>query len=88
MGNGFPFPIKGSYTIVIKEKVKHKGGNHLNGIEGFWDFAKNWFYQYCGVARHRFHLYLKEVVFRFSHRDQELFIFFSKLITNLVPNVT
>ena len=80
--------IRGNYVVVTKEKGKPKGGNHLNGIEGFWSFAKNWLYQYRGVARHHFHLYLKEVEFRFNYRNQDLFILFSKLITSLVPNVT
>ncbi|MBC7334491.1 MAG: IS1595 family transposase, partial [Actinobacteria bacterium] len=80
--------IRGNHVIITKEKGKPKGRNHLNGIEGFWSFAKNWLYQYRGVPQHHFHLYLKEIEFRFNHRSENLFILFAKLITNLVPNVT
>ena len=80
--------IRGNHVVITKEKGKPKGRNHLNGIEGFWSFAKNWLYQYRGVPRHHFHLYLKEVEFRFNHRDENLFILFAKLLTNLVPKFT
>jgi len=33
---------------VLKEKGVPKGRNHINGIEGFWSFAKHWLYQYRG----------------------------------------
>lgn len=80
--------IRGNHVIITKEKGKPKGRNHLNGIEGFWSFAKTWLYQYRGVPQHHFHLYLKEIEFRFNHRSENLFILFAKLITNLVPNFT
>lgn len=80
--------IKGNHVVIRKEKGIPRGRNHLNGIEGFWSFAKNWLYQYRGVPAHHFHLYLKEIEFRFNHRNENLFLLFSKLITNLVPNFT
>lgn len=46
---------------------------HINGIEGFWSYAKTWLYHYRGVPKRYFHLYLKEIEFRFNHRDDELF---------------
>ena len=66
--------IRGDHVVVRKEKGKPKGKNHANGIEGFWSYAKNWLYQYRGVPKKYFHLYLKEIEFRFNHRD-----------TNLIP---
>lgn len=80
--------IRGNHVVIRKEKGRPKGRNHLNGIEGFWSFAKNWLYQYRGVPKHHFHLYLKEIEYRFNHRTDNLFLLFSKLITNLVPKVT
>lgn len=80
--------IRGNHVVIRKEKGKPKGRNHLNGIEGFWSFAKNWLYQYRGVPKHHLHLYSKEIEYRFNHRDENLFLLFSKLIVNLVPNVT
>jgi len=80
--------IRGNHVVITKEKGRPKGRDHLNGIEGFWSFAKNWLYQYRGVPKHHFHLYLKEIEFRFNHRTENLFSLFAKLITNLVPKFT
>lgn len=64
--------IRGNHVVVTKEKGVPRGRDHLNGIEGFWSFAKHWLYQFRGVPRPYFHLYLKEVEWRFNHRDENL----------------
>jgi transposase len=82
--------IKGDHVVVKKEKgmPKAKGRNHINGIEGFWSFSKNWLYHYRGIPQHHFHLYLKETEFRFNNRDEDLLLLISNLLTNiLVPNM-
>ena len=48
-------------------------GNHINGIESFWSFAKRRLARFCGVPRHTFYLHLKETEFRFNHRDKDLY---------------
>lgn len=53
--------IRGDHVVIRKEKGKPKGRNHINGIEGFWSYAKHWLYHYRGVPRKYFHLYLKEI---------------------------
>jgi transposase len=55
--------------LVSKRKGYH---SHINGIEGFWSFAKHGLYQYRGVSRANFHLYLKEMEYRFNHRKENL----------------
>lgn len=82
--------IKGNHVVVEKDSgaPKAKGRDHINGIEGFWSFSKHWLYQYRGIPKHHFHLYLKETEFRFNYRDQDLFHLITKLITNLVPSST
>lgn len=64
--------IRGNHVVVTKEKGIPKGRDHLNGIEGFWSFAKHWLYQFRGVPKGYFHLYLKEIEWRFNHRDKNL----------------
>ena len=54
-------PIRGNHVVVTKEKGLPKGRDHLNSIEGFWYYAKHWIYQYRGVPKQYFHLYLKEI---------------------------
>lgn len=64
--------IRGNHVVVNKQKGIPKGRDHLNGIEGFWSYAKHWLYQYRGVPRTYFHLYLKEIEWRFNNRQQNL----------------
>jgi transposase len=65
--------VRGDHIVVRKEGGRPKGRAHINGIEGFWSYAKHWLYPYRGVPCKFFHLYLGEVSFRFNHRDQDLF---------------
>jgi transposase len=64
--------VRGEHVIVSKEKGRPRGRDHINGIEGFWSYAKHWLYMYRGVPRKFFHLYLGEISFRFNHRDEDL----------------
>ena len=64
--------IRGNHVVVEKEKGQPRGRNHLNGIEGFWSYAKHFLYPYRGVPKQYFHLYLKEIEWRCNHRDQDL----------------
>ena len=48
-------------------------GNHINGIEGFWSYAKHILYSYRGVSKYHFPMYLKEIEYRFNHRGENLF---------------
>jgi len=59
-----------------KALVDHRTKNHINGIEGFWSFAKHILYNYRGVSKYHFPMYLKEIEFRFNHRKENLFKLF------------
>ena len=59
--------------MVTKDKGVPQGREHINGIEGFWSYAKNWLYMYRGIPQKFVHLYLAELSYRFNHRDQDLF---------------
>jgi transposase len=50
--------------------------NHINGIEGFWSYAKHVLYNYRGVSKTHFPMYLKEIGYRFNHRKENLFKLF------------
>lgn len=64
--------LRGEHVVVKKEKGRPLGRDHVNGIEGFWSWAKNWLYQYRGVPKDKFPLYLKECEWRFNHRNEDL----------------
>lgn len=61
-----------------KNLVDPRTKNHINGIEGFWSYAKHILYHYRGVSRYYFPLYLKEIEFRFNHRGDNTFKLFLK----------
>jgi len=80
-------PVRGNYVVVLKEKGVPKGRDHINGIEGFWSFAKHWLYQYRGINQAYFPLYLKEVEWRFNHRNENLVILLRRLLNQQISIV-
>ena len=72
--------VRGQHVVVRKARGRPKGRHHLNGIEGFWSYAKHWLYHYRGVPQKFFHLYLGEISFRFNHRAEDLFPLIVKLL--------
>ena len=72
--------VRGEHVVVTKERGVPKGRDHINGIEGFWSYAKHWLYQYRGVPKKFFHVYLAETSFRFNHRDEDLFPLIYRLL--------
>lgn len=56
-----------------------KGRTHINGIEGFWGFAKARLTRFRGMNKHTFYLHLKECEFRFNYRRKNLYPILLKL---------
>lgn len=50
-----------------------RGASHVNGIEGFWSFAKRRLQKFNGVSAQTFHLHLKECGYRFNNRNKSLY---------------
>jgi transposase len=70
------------YTLNHGKTFVRKGRKrsvHINGIEGFWSFAKHGLYNYRGVSRSMFPLYLKEMEYRYNHRNDNLLNLFIRL---------
>jgi len=63
----------GKHNKINKQFAYAKGRNHVNGIEGFWSFAKERFYKYHGIQKDNYHLYLKEMEFRYNNRNSDIF---------------
>ena len=71
------------YNGLIVHGYKHKTVNHskmfargnvyINTVEGFWSFAKERMARYHGVGRGKFILYIKEMKWRYNHRNYDLF---------------
>ena len=69
-----------------KNRVDKKTKNPINGIEGFWSFAKHILYNDRGVSKYHFPRYLKEGEFRYNHRDENLFKLFIHIYFGYVSN--
>ncbi len=65
-----------------------RGRVYINGLEGFWSFAKERLAKYHGISPDRFPLYLKELEFRYNHRKEDIFPLLVKILADLVPNRT
>ena len=53
--------------------------NRINGIGGFWSYAKHLLSHYRGVSKYYFPMSLKEIEYRFTHRTENLFKRFLKI---------
>ena len=72
-----------SYNGLVSYGFRHMRFDHgkrfvngkvyINGIEGFWSFAKERLMKYHGVNSKKFPLYLKELEFRYNHRNHDLY---------------
>lgn len=45
----------------------------INGVEGFWSFAKERLIKHHGISKNKFLLYIKEMEWRYNNRDENLF---------------
>lgn len=70
----------GKHKRINKRYTFAKGRNHINGIEGFWSYAKERFMKYHGINRKNYPLYLKEMEFRFNHRNEDIY----ELLINII----
>ena len=73
-------------------KVDHQkrfasGKVYINGLEGFWSWAKERLIKYHGVSKTNFPLYLKELEFRYNHRHIDLFEKVADYLCDLVPKL-
>ena len=60
--------VKHSKEFVSNSRYR----SHINGIEGFWSFCKHKLYNYRGVSKSNFPLYLKEMEWRYNHRKENM----------------
>ena len=63
----------GKHIAIDHGKEFGKGKHHINGLEGFWSFAKERLLKYHGVSKSYFHLYLKEMEFRYNYRKENIY---------------
>ena len=72
--------IRGNHVVIAKEKGRPKGKANPDGIEGFWSYGRHSLYQYRSIPKRYFHLYLKEIEWRYNHRSENLVTLLRNLI--------
>jgi|ERR1035437_331248 transposase len=63
------------------------GKVHINGLEGFWSYAKGKLQKHHGVSPRKFPLYLYEMQFRYNNRERDLFDLLLTMLVKPVPDV-
>jgi len=63
------------------------GKVHINGLEGFWSYAKGKLLKHHGVSPWKFPLYLYEMQFRYNHRRANLFELLLDAMVQSVPDL-
>lgn len=72
--------------LKINHSVQFSRGRvHINGLEGFWSFAKERLMKHHGIAPPNFPFYLKEMEFRYNHRQDDIFTYVVRYLCDLVP---
>ena len=71
---------------VDHQKRFSSGKVYINGLEGFWSYAKERLIKHHGVSKALFPFYLKEMEFRYNHRHDNLFKLVLNSICLLVAN--
>jgi len=72
---------------IDHKKLFSSGRVYINGLEGFWSYAKERLGKFHGVSHKKFPLYLKEMAFRYNNRDKCIFALVAQYLCNLVPNL-
>ena len=63
------------------------GKVYINGLEGFWSWAKERLFKHYGASAKNFPLYLKELEFRYNHREESIFEPLVRYLSDLVPEL-
>lgn len=60
--------------LSIDHRYKFKRGKvYINGIEGFWSFAKELLMKYHGISKEKFLYYIKEMEWRYNNKGKDLY---------------
>ena len=70
---------------VDHQKYFSSGKVYINGLEGFWSWAKERLIKHHGVSKNYFPLYLKELEFRYNNCNDDIFDQVATYLCDLVP---
>ncbi|MFH0955474.1 MAG: IS1595 family transposase [Candidatus Micrarchaeota archaeon] len=78
----------GKHSRIKHSKAFGRGHNHINGIEGFWSYAKERFHKYHGINKQNYLAYIKEMEFRFNYRNEQLYPLLVGITRQFAPKST
>ena len=78
----------GYRRLAVNHQRRYARGKvHINGLEGFWSYAKGKLLKHHGVSPAYFPLYLFEMEFRYNQRREDLFVWFLKALLQPVEQL-
>jgi transposase len=77
------------YRHLSLDHKKHfsRGKVYINGLEGFWSWAKERLIKHHGISPKWFPFYLKELEFRYNHRHEDIFELSASCLCSFVPDI-
>ena len=72
---------------IDQGKYFASGKVYINGLEGFWSFAKERLMKYHGVSQNKFPLQLKALEFHYNNRYKNMFALLNQLLAEFEPNL-
>ncbi len=69
---------------IYHQDAYAQGAVHINGIEGFWGYAKVRLVKFRGLSMNTFYLHLKECEFRFNYRSHDLYKILLKITKQII----
>ena len=72
---------------INHSKCFSRGKVYINGLEGFWSFAKERLMKHHGISPRRFPLYLKDMEFRYNNRDNDIYELIVQYLCDFVPSL-
>ena len=73
------------HLSVNHQKRFARGKVYINGLEGFWSWAKERLIKHHGISPKWFPFYLKELEFRYNHRHEDVFELMAVALCSLMP---
>jgi transposase len=75
------------HLSINHQKRFATGKVYINGLEGFWSWAKERLIKHHGISPTWFPFYLKELEFRYNHRHDDIFELSANTVCSLIPNI-
>lgn len=78
--------VGGSHLSAIYNIRHADKGLFIDSSKGFWSFSKDWFRRLKGISPRNFPLYIKELEFRYNHKNDDIFSILAEYLCAMVPD--